>query len=94
MEHNYLIHTKDGNKVYMASELINNAKAQRDSGLKPSYSFHDHNHPENDMEPGYLVYSTIEDGCAVVILRGDTGHVITGWQGDFCIKTDDKEPNT
>ena len=83
MKNNYLIHTKNGVKIFERDEIINNAKEQKKAGIKPAYRF------RGLSQVGYLIYSTWEDGCAVVVLAADGQSnidlIITGWQGDFVI---------
>ena len=73
----YLIHTQQGTKIFSHDDLVNEARRQQARGWKPSYKHRDFRHP------GYLVFSTWEDGCAVVILAGNDGMIVRGWQGDF-----------
>lgn len=79
MQEVYIIHTKDGNRVLKHSEVIENAKEQEKAGLKPSYK-----HFALDV-PGWLVWSTWEDGAGVVYKRPEDGKyiVVKGWQGEF-----------
>ena len=80
----FLIHTKNGNQIITEEEAIKNAQDQENSGLVPAYSFYDSRKNETITPPGWLIWSTYEDGCGVVY-RGTGGsfHLVTGWQGDF-----------
>ena len=73
----YLIHTRDGAKIFTHADLVNEARRQQAAGFKPMYK-----HREM-AKPGFLVFSTYEDGAGVVILHGDNGQLVRGWQGDF-----------
>ncbi len=42
MERNFILHTKDGNKVITESEAIQNALDQERQGIEPMYSFYDY----------------------------------------------------
>ena len=80
----FLIHTKNGNQIITEEEAIKNARDQEKSGLAPAYSFYDFRKKETITPPGWLIWSTYEDGCGVVY-RGTGGafHLVTGCQGDF-----------
>ena len=80
---NFLLHLRNGNRIITEQEAIEEAKRQEADGLKPCYAWiHDEN-----ATPGYLVWSTLADGCGVCC-KGTDGnyHIMTGWQGDFKIK--------
>ena len=81
MERNYLIHRKGDNLILSASEVIQNAQEQEKEGVKPSYK-----HFALDV-PGWLVWSTWEDGAGVVYKRPEDGKyiIVTGWQGEFTL---------
>lgn len=84
MERNYLIHTRDGNKVLTAAEIIANALEQEAAGIKPHLSYADPKTREPITPPGWLVWSTWDDGAGVVYRREDGKMIIvTGWQGEF-----------
>lgn len=84
MERNYILHTKDGNKVITESEAIQNALEQEQQGVKPLYSFYDYKNKKAVTGSGWLVWSTYQDGCGVVYRRSDGKMIlITGWQGEF-----------
>lgn len=82
MEKTYLLHTKGGKKIFTADELIENAKQQKSAGWEPTYFYrHDKSTP-----PGYLVFSTWDDGAGVAIdYGGGKWGIIHAWQGDFCL---------
>ena len=82
---NFLLHTKDGNKIITESDAIQNALDQERDRVKPHYSFYNHKTGEEITPAGWLVWSTWEDGCGVVYRREDGKMIVaTGWQGDFC----------
>ena len=76
----FLLHTKNGNKIYKKSDLIDNAKKQEKAGIKPCYKYFDGKTPA-----GWLVFSTWEDGAGIVY-KNTAGRycLISGTQGDFC----------
>lgn len=83
-ERRFVIHTKDGNKVITESEAIKNAQEQEQEGITGHYSFYDYKNKEQITPPGWLVWSTHEDGCGVVYRRSDGKMIlVTGWQGEF-----------
>ena len=85
MERSYILHLKDGAKIVTESEAIKNAFEQEKEGVQPRYAFRDYNTGQNLTAPGWLVWSTYEDGVCVVYRRSDGKAIIlTGWQGDFC----------
>lgn len=80
---NYLIHTKDGNKILTAAEIIENAKQQEREGIEPHY-FWRYAKEEETPRGGWLVWSTWADGCGVVFkLNDDNYMILDGWQADF-----------
>ena len=81
-----LIHTKNGNLLLTDEDIISNAKEQEAEGIAPCYALYDHKKREAITRPGWLVWSTWEDGCGVVI-KGENGsyHTLTGWQSDFVL---------
>ena len=85
----YTIHKADGSILHLTrDELIQNARDQKADGVKPSYSFWDYKRNEAITPPGWLVYSTYEDGAGVVYpIQGDADHMgfVRGWQGEFCM---------
>ena len=84
IERNFVLHTKDGNKVITESEAIQNALDQERQGIEPMYSFYDYKNKEQITPPGWLVWSTHEDGCGLVYRRSDGKMIlVTGWQGEF-----------
>lgn len=84
MEKSYLIHTKEGNKVFTADEIISNAKEQEAKGIKPAYAFLDAKYEKPILPAGWLVWSTWDDGCGVVYKRSNGDYIIvTGWQSEF-----------
>ena len=84
IERNFVLHTKDGNKVITESEAIQNALDQEQQGIEPMYSFYDYKNKKPVTPLGWLVWSTYKDGCGVVYRRSDGKMIlITGWQGDF-----------
>lgn len=83
----YLIHTKDGNKVFTTKDIIENAKAQEKAGINPAYKWYNHKTKTADetIPAGWLVWSTWEDGCCICYKRPDNTYgIIIGWQADFC----------
>lgn len=86
MERNYLIHTRDGNKVLTAAEIIQNALEQEAAGIEPLYRYAHYKTREPITPPGWLVWSTWDDGAGVVYRREDGKMIIiTGWQGEFTV---------
>ena len=83
MKRTFLLHTRDGNKVITEAEAIQNAQEQEAAGIEPRYS----SRLAPDMPPGWLVWSTWEDGAGVVYKRPENGtyFILTGWQGEFCL---------
>jgi hypothetical protein len=83
MERTFIIHRhNEENLIIKESEAIQNALDQEKEGITPHYSFFDKG--ENITNPGWLVWSTYEDGCGVVYRRNDGKMIlITGWQGEF-----------
>ena len=81
---NYLLHLKDGNRIFSEYELIQNAKYQEKAGYNPRYHYRDFKTGKIDNKAGFLVFSTIQDGAGIVI-KDESGkhHIVTGWQGDF-----------
>lgn len=80
----YIIKTRNGNKLYTAFEIIENAKEQERAGIRPAFAWMDPKTGEALTQPGWLVWSTL-DGCGVVYRRKKDGKYIinTGMQGDF-----------
>lgn len=89
----YIIHpdSNGGAAVILSrADLIAEAERQRAEGMRPCYAYN-LGHGQT-TRPGYLVYSTWRDGCAVCVLDGYTApHIVTGWQGDFVFVLDDPE---
>ena len=85
MERNFLLHLKSGNKIFTEKEIIENALQQEANGVQPHYSFYDYKAKEKITPAGWLVWSTMGDGCGVVYRRSDGKMiVVTGRQGEFC----------
>lgn len=84
MERTFIFHLHAGTKIITESDAINNALDQEKEGVEPHYSFYDYKKHEPVTPPGWLVWSTYQDGCGVVYRRGDGKMVVsTGMQGDF-----------
>lgn len=85
MTRNWILHTKDGNKVITEAEAIQNAAEQEAAGIRPVFAWYDHRTGEHVTPPGWLVWSTYQDGAGVVYKRETDGKpvVVTGWQADF-----------
>lgn len=85
----YTIHKHNGDILHLTREdIINNAKEQRKQGVKPLYSFWDYKRNEAITPPGWLVWSTWEDGAGVVYpIQGDPEKlgIVRGWQGEFMV---------
>lgn len=77
----YILHLKEEKK------LVTEAEIQEKAGTVPRYAWRDYKTGEQITPPGWLVWSTYEDGCGVVYRRSDGKMIlVTGWQGDFaCI---------
>ncbi len=84
MERNFVIHSREkGTMILSETECIKNALEQEKAGVRPSYAWRD---KESTLSPGWLVWSTWEDGAGVVVRRSDGKmYVQTGWQGDFAV---------
>lgn len=87
MARTYIIKTRNGIKLFTSEQIINNAKEQERAGVRPAYAWRDYKTGEPSTPPGWLVWSTWEDGAGVVYRRNDGEYIIsTGMQGDFvCI---------
>ena len=86
MEKNYILHTKNGVQLVTASQAISNALEQEKNGISPRYAFREYKSGENITPPGWLVWSTLADGCGVVYRRSDKKMIVaTGFPGDFVI---------
>ncbi len=82
----YIIHTRDGVKRITAEDARQNAKRQQQEGVKPSFCYRFGGGEYG--RPGFLIWSTREDGAGVYIPADDDitgGYISTGWQGDFAI---------
>lgn len=81
-----LIHTKNGNLLLTDEDIISNAKEQEAAGIAPSFAWYDHKEGKAATRPGWLVWSTWEDGCGVVV-KAENGsyYTLTGWQSDFVL---------
>ena len=85
MKRNFLLHFKSGNRIFTEKEIIENALQQESEGIQPHQSLYAYKAKEKITPVGWLVWSTVEDGCGVVYRRSDGKMiVVTGWQGDFC----------
>ena len=86
MERSFFIRLNDGTtKIIRESEAIENALKQEAEGIEPHYSFFDYKTREAVTAPGWLIWSTLADGCGVVYRRSDKKMIVTtGFQGDFC----------
>lgn len=80
-----ILRKKNGESVIVSdAEIIQNALDQESAGIKPHYCFWDYKNSEAVTPPGWLVWSSYDDGCIVVYRRDDGKMVISkGWQGDF-----------
>lgn len=82
----FVLHLRDENKVFHLFDFLNEAKKQERDGVKPAYCFYGKDTSEKTTPPGWLVYSTYEDGAGVVFKRSDGEYIfIRGWQGDFVL---------
>lgn len=81
----FILHLRAGNKVVKESDAIAEAERQEKAGITPHYAWRDYKTGEITTPPGWLVWSTHEDGAGVVYRRKKDGKMIltTGWQGDF-----------
>lgn len=80
----YTLHLKSGNKMITWEEAIANAEDQKKRGIAPHYSYIYGHKKEKLSPPGWLVWSTRQDGAGVVVPRDDGKFVLlTGWQSDF-----------
>lgn len=84
MERTYILHTKSGTKIITETDAINNALDQEKKGVEPRYSFYDYKNCEKATPPGWLIWSTLQDGCGVAYRRNDGKMIVcTGMQSDF-----------
>ena len=81
----YRIGVKNGHNILATEEeIINNAKMQEATGIKPLYAYRDFKNDGVLTAPGWLVVSNYNYGCIVVIKYPDDSYRIwTGLQGDF-----------
>ena len=80
----YFLHLKTGNKRITLEEAIKNAEYQKAQGVAPHYTLFDNTKNEKLSNPGWLIWSTWQDGAGVVVPRDDGKLVLlTGWQSDF-----------
>lgn len=87
MEKSYILHRKgQAAELVTAEQVIDNALEQERSGIVPRYSWRDAKTGEKVTPPGWLVWSTLADGCGVVYRRADGKMIVTtGFPGDFCM---------
>lgn len=88
----YIIHPHGQPAQVLTSEtLIQNAREQRAAGIGPGYQFIYDFERKEYSRPGYLVYSTYQDGACIVILdkAENATQIIRGWQGDFVFSLSD-----
>lgn len=89
IERSWILHPARGEKKNIRiteSEAIAEAKRQEAAGIAPAYRWYNHRTKEAETAPGWLIWSTWEDGAGVCIKRKDgVYYVISGWQSDFCI---------
>lgn len=84
MERTFILHLHTGTKIITETDAIKNALEQEKEGVEPHYSFYDYKNCEKVTPPGWLIWSTYQDGCGVVYRRKDGKMVVTtGMQGDF-----------
>ena len=85
MGRTFVLHTqRQGVLVISEEEAIENALQQERDGYKPMYQPWDEKKQEAWGNPGWLVWSTYQDGCGVVYRRDDGKMILVhGWQGDF-----------
>ena len=82
MEEVYIIHTSAASLRITREEAIAEAERQAALGVKPMYRF-DLGRGDR-TPPGWLIWSTWEDGAGVAYLRSDGVWIIArGWQGEF-----------
>lgn len=89
----YVIHPQGKPaQAYSAEDLTRNAQEQRSAGYMPRYRQIINAERREYSRPGYLVYSTFQDGAAVVVLdeAGNAAQVLTGPQGDFAFMIDEE----
>lgn len=84
MGNNYIIHLQTGNRIITEEEAIANAEEQKAKGIKPHYVLFDGDKKGKLSNPGWLIWSTWEDGAGVVVPRDDGKLVLlTGWQSNL-----------
>lgn len=89
----YVIHPQGKPaQAYSAEDLTRNAREQRSAGYMPRYRQIINAERREYSRPGYLVYSTYQDGAAVVVLdaAGNAAQILTGPQGDFAFMIDEE----
>lgn len=80
----YFLHLKTGNKRITWENAIKNAEYQKAQGEVPHYALFDSTKKKKLSNPGWLIWSTWQDGAGVVVPRDDGKLVLlTGWQSDF-----------
>lgn len=84
MKRTFILHLKSGTKIITESDAIKNALDQESEGVDPHYSFYDYKNHEKVTPPGWLIWSTLRDGCGIVYRRSDGKMIFTtGTQSDF-----------
>ena len=63
----YFLHLKTGNKRITWEEAIVNAEDQKTQGVTPHYTLFDNSKKEKLSTPGWLIWSTWQDGAGVVL---------------------------
>lgn len=78
------LHLKTGNKRITWEDAIKNAEDQKVQGVAAHYALFDNAKKKKLSNPGWLIWSTWQDGAWVVVPRDDGKLVLlTGWQSDF-----------
>lgn len=88
IERNWIIHPERGTKrniIITESEAIQNAKEQEQEGIEPTLCWYNHRTKQAETPPGWLIWSTWEDGAGICYKRSDGKYIVlSGWQADFC----------
>ena len=86
MDQTFKVHFESGTKIFTEAEIIDTARQIEASGDRPMYSFYDYRTYEPMTPPGWLIWSTWDDGACVVYKTTEGRYrIVTGWQGDFVV---------
>ena len=87
MERRYKYTHNNGNIEWFTREqIIENAKFQRDQGIKPEYCYIYNYDRREYSEPGYLVLSGRDGAVVCRLYENGNAHIIQDWQGSFVLR--------